>query len=100
MQPVAQGGMEAKMGAKNTEIKKQRPVTMAVIPVMPPSEMPAPDSTKAVTGDEPNKEPIEMLNASTRYATDEPSKSCVSWSIAPAKRAIEYSVPVQSRIST
>jgi hypothetical protein len=35
--PVAQEGIEAKMGAKNTETKKQSPVTMAVIPVFPPS---------------------------------------------------------------
>lgn len=48
--PVAQGGMEAKMGAKKSEIKKQIPVVMAVSPVFPPSAMPAPDSMKAVTG--------------------------------------------------
>ena len=35
--PVAHDGMEAKIGAKNTETKNMRPVTMAVIPVLPPS---------------------------------------------------------------
>jgi len=35
--PVAHGGIEAKMGAKNTDTKKSRPVTTAVIPVLPPS---------------------------------------------------------------
>jgi hypothetical protein len=35
--PVAQDGIEAKMGAKKTETRKQRPVTIAVIPVFPPS---------------------------------------------------------------
>jgi hypothetical protein len=37
--PVAQDGMEAKIGAKNTETKKARPVTIAVIPVLPPSNV-------------------------------------------------------------
>lgn len=31
--PVAQGGIDAKIGAKNKEMKKQIPVTMAVSPV-------------------------------------------------------------------
>ena len=35
--PVAHDGMEAKTGAKNTETKNIRPITMAVIPVFPPS---------------------------------------------------------------
>lgn len=35
--PVAQPGMDEKMGAKNTEMKKQIPVIIAVIPVLPPS---------------------------------------------------------------
>jgi hypothetical protein len=37
--PVAQGGMDAKMGAKNTEMKNAKPVAIAVIPVFPPSEI-------------------------------------------------------------
>lgn len=63
VQPVAHGGIEAKIGAKkmlqalrfsflahlginaNTHLtKKHKPVTIAVSPVFPPSEMPAPDS--------------------------------------------------------
>lgn len=35
--PVAQGGMEANMGAKKMDTKNRRPVTMAVMPVFPPS---------------------------------------------------------------
>ena len=35
--PVAHDGMEAKMGAKNTETKNASPVNIAVIPVLPPS---------------------------------------------------------------
>jgi hypothetical protein len=35
--PVAQGGMDAKMGAKKREMKKSTPVVMAVRPVRPPS---------------------------------------------------------------
>lgn len=65
VQPVAQDGKDAKIGAKNREIKKQSPVTQAVIPVAPPSEIPAPDSMNAVTGGEPKREPIVIPNAST-----------------------------------
>ena len=36
--PVAQGGMDAKIGAKNMETKNMIPVTIAVIPVLPPSD--------------------------------------------------------------
>jgi len=42
---VAQGGILAKIGAKKIESKKQRPVVIEVSPVLPPSEIPAPDST-------------------------------------------------------
>jgi glutamate 5-kinase len=63
VQPVAQGGMEAKIGAKKIEMKKQTPVVMAVRPVLPPSEIPAPDSMKAVTGERPKRDPIEMERA-------------------------------------
>lgn len=64
--PVAQGGMEAKIGAKKMEMKKQRPVVMAVMPVLPPSEIPAPDSMKAVTGESPKTAPMDIPNASTK----------------------------------
>ena len=43
-QPVAHGGIDAKMGAKKTDIRKQSPVETAVSPVFPPSPMPAADS--------------------------------------------------------
>ena len=42
--PVAHGGMDAKIGAKNIETTKQSPVVIAVRPVLPPSAIPAPDS--------------------------------------------------------
>ena len=35
--PVAQGGMEANIGAKKMDTKNSRPVTTAVMPVFPPS---------------------------------------------------------------
>jgi len=35
--PVAQGGMEANIGAKKIDTKNRRPVTTAVMPVFPPS---------------------------------------------------------------
>jgi len=37
-----------------------------VIPVAPPSDIPAPDSINAVTGGEPKSEPTVMPNASIR----------------------------------
>jgi hypothetical protein len=89
VQPVAHGGIDAKIGAKKIETKKHSPVHIAVKPVAPPSDIPAPDSMKAVTGGTPRSEPIEMPKASTRYATAEPSKSWVRSSIAPQNRAIE-----------
>jgi len=64
VQPVAHGGIEANIGAKKTDIRKQTPVVIAVRPVRPPSVMPAPDSIKAVTGEQPNREPIDIANAS------------------------------------
>ena len=40
-----------------------------------PSEIPAPDSIYAVTGGEPNSEPMVIPMASTVYAIADPSKS-------------------------
>jgi hypothetical protein len=64
VQPVAQGGIEAKTGAKKIEIRKHRPVVIAVRPVRPPSVIPAPDSMNAVTGEQPRSELTEIVNAS------------------------------------
>lgn len=88
------------MGAKKTEIKKQRPVVMAVKPVLPPSAIPAPDSTNVVTGETPNNEPIEMQKASVQYAMVERGKELFLTSTTPANLAIEYNVPVLSKMST
>jgi hypothetical protein len=66
VQPVAHGGIEASIGAKNTEIRKQRPVVMAVRPVRPPSVIPAPDSINAVHGEVPKREPMEIVKASVQ----------------------------------
>ena len=100
VQPVAQGGMEANIGAKNMEMKKQIPHVMAVSPVFPPSAIPAPDSMKAVTGEHPKRAPIEIQNASMQYASVDLGKSPVSGSTTPEKRAMLYNVAVQSMIST
>jgi hypothetical protein len=56
--------MDAKIGAKKIEIRKQRPVIMAVRPVRPPSVIPAPDSINAVTGEYPKRDPMEIDIAS------------------------------------
>lgn len=37
--PVAHPGMEAKMGAKKMEMKNMIPTTIAVMPVLPPSDI-------------------------------------------------------------
>lgn len=88
------------MGAKKIEIRKQKPVVMAVRPVRPPSVIPAPDSMNAVTGEHPKREPIDMVMASVQYAIVERGKSPDLGSTAPEKRAMEYKVAVQSIIST
>ena len=89
MHPVAHGGMEARIGAKNRDIMKHNPVVTAVSPVLPPSAIPAPDSMNAVTGDVPNRLPIEIENASAQYAIVERGKSPVLGSTTPEKRAME-----------
>jgi len=86
--PVAQGGIEAKIGAKNKDKRKQTPVVIEVSPVLPPSAIPAPDSMKAVTGLHPKRDPIEMQNASVQYANVERGKSPLLTSTTPEKRAI------------
>ena len=88
------------MGAKKMEIKKQMPVTMAVNPVRPPSAMPAPLSTKAVTGEQPRREPMEMQTASVQYAIVDRGKSPSFVRVLLQNRAIEYRVAVQSTMST
>lgn len=100
VQPVAQGGILAKMGAKKILTRKQTPVVIAVRPVRPPSVIPAPDSMNAVAGEQPNSDPIEIMMASVQYANVERGKSPVSGSVAPAKRAMEKRVAVESMIST
>lgn len=66
VQPVAHGGIEAKMGAKSIDMRKHAPHVIAVKPVLPPSAIPAPDSTNAVTGEHPRREPTEIQNASVQ----------------------------------
>lgn len=58
--------MEAKIGAKKMEMKKHKPVVMAVRPVLPPSAIPAPLSMKAVTELVPKSAPMLTLNASVQ----------------------------------
>lgn len=77
------------MGAKKTEIRKQTPVTMAVSPVLPPSAIPAPLSTNAVTGEHPRSEPMDMKAASVQYAIVDLGKLPVFGSVLPENLAIE-----------
>jgi hypothetical protein len=85
VQPVAQGGIDAKIGAKKMEIRKHTPVVIAVRPVLPPSVIPAPDSMNAVTGEQPSRLPIEIVIASVQYARVDLGKSPVSGSTTPEK---------------
>jgi hypothetical protein len=64
--PVAHGGIDAKIGAKNSERIKHSPVVIAVRPVRPPSAIPAPDSMNAVTEDVPRTLPIVIDRASVQ----------------------------------
>lgn len=98
--PVAQGGIDAKMGAKKIDTRKQMPVMIAVRPVRPPSAIPAPLSTKTVTGEHPSRDPNDMQAASVQYASVERGKSPSFSSTLLQKRAIEYRVAVQSMMST
>lgn len=97
---MAQGGIEAKIGAKKREIKKQIPTVIAVSPVLPPSAIPAPDSMNAVTGLQPNKAPMDIQIASVQYAKVDRGKSPLWISTTPENLAMLYSVAVQSIMST
>jgi hypothetical protein len=100
VQPVAQGGMDAKIGAKKIDIRKQTPVVIAVSPVRPPSVIPDPDSMNAVTGEQPKRDPMEIVMASQQYARVDLGKSPVSGSTTPEKCAMEYRVAEASTMST
>ena len=89
VQPVAQGGIDANIGAKNMDMRKQTPVVIDVRPVRPPSVIPAPDSMNAVTGEQPKRDPMVIMIASVQYASVERGKSPVSGSTTPEKRAME-----------
>lgn len=103
--------MLANIGAKKMDTKKHSPVTIAVNPVRPPSAIPAPLSIKAVTGEHPSKDPMLIHAASIQYATVERGKSPSLLSLRffarsfcccarPQNLAMEYSVAVQSMMST
>lgn len=65
---VANEGMVRKRGEKKRDSKNSAPVTMAVRPVLPPSAMPAEDSTKVVMVEVPNMAPMVVPTESARSA--------------------------------
>ena len=65
---VAADGMSRKRGAKNRAMAKSSPVEKEVIPVRPPSAMPALLSTKVVTVEVPSTAPTEVPMASAMSA--------------------------------
>lgn len=89
VQPVAYGGIDANIGAKKIDAKKHMPVVIPVRPVLPPSEIPEPDSIKTVTGEDPKRDPIEMAIASVQYATVDLGNDPVLESTTPENLAIE-----------
>lgn len=80
--------MLANIGAKNIEIRNSIPVVIEVSPVLPPSDIPAPDSTKAEAGDKPKSDPMTIVIASQQYAIVDLGKSPVSGFTTPEKRAM------------
>lgn len=97
---MAQGGIDAKIGERKIEIRKQHPVTIAVRPVRPPSAIPAPLSMNAVTGEHPSKDAKDIQPASVQYARVDLGKSPSLGSTTPQNRTIEYNVAVASIMST
>lgn len=97
---MAQGGMDANIGEKKMDIKKQHPVTMTVSPVRPPSAIPAPLSINAVTGEQPSRDARDIQLASVQYARVDRGKSPSLGSTTPQKRTMEYKVAVASMMST
>ena len=83
-------------GARNTEIIKRIPVTMAVIPVLPPRPMPVALSTYAVTVLDPNSAPMMPPIASLMNALLIPSVLPSSLTY-PHSFAMGIRVPVVSK---
>ena len=61
---VANAGIAKNIGEKNNAKKNRQPAVNAVKPVLPPSAMPADDSTKVVIVDVPKSEPAVVPTAS------------------------------------
>ena len=61
---VANAGIAKNTGEKNNAAKNKQPAVNAVKPVLPPSAMPADDSTKVVIVDVPKSEPAVVPIAS------------------------------------
>lgn len=64
---VAQLGMSAAMGARNIAMKNIAAVKTEERPVLPPSAMPAEDSTKVVTVEVPQTAPKHVAAASGQH---------------------------------
>jgi len=64
----SQVGIEVKIGAKNSEIKKQKPVVMAVKPVRPPSAIQLHSPQRWYRGNFRHSDPIEITMASVQKA--------------------------------
>ena len=96
---VANDGIAVKIGAKNIEIRKNIPATIAVNPVRPPAATPAEDSTNVVTVEVPNTAPAVVAIASANNAGLIPGRRLLSSNIL-AFVLTPIKVPSVSNIST
>ena len=96
---VAADGMSCAMGERNIATKKQIATTMETSPVLPPSPIPAEDSTNVVTVEVPQIAPTQVATASAIMALLMLGTSPFSSSRLPLAQA-PYSVPSVSNIST
>ena len=96
---VANAGIAKNIGDRNSDTANRQPAVTAVKPVLPPSAMPADDSTKVVIVDVPKSEPVVVPIASV-------NKTCLTFGNLPSasKRfafdAQPITVPIVSNRST
>ena len=95
---VAAEGMSRKSGARKRATTKSPAVASAVIPVRPPSAIPAPLSTKVVTVEVPQTAPTEVATASASMASLM-WRTLPSLSIISVLAAAPMSVPTVLKMS-
>lgn len=95
---VTSGVTMDKIGEKNKETVKQADITMAVKPVLPPTAIPAEDSTNEAVVDVPKTEPAMVDMESARSAF--PALGIWLSFISPAWLAMAINAPAVSKKAT